>query len=178
MKREFRRVVTGHNAKGKSIIVSDGPANSLFDQHGGGTAEFWITDGSPADNKSAGDPAQRPRNLEPPAGGSVFRYFSLIPETTYTPAQWEEHAAKLFSAIGAMHCRVDTSRHPAMHRTRTVDYIILLEGDVSLLLDEGEPVRLKPFDVVIQRGTNHGWVNNGKTPALLVAVLIDAKPAP
>ena len=75
--------------------------------------------------------------------------------------------------MGAAHERVDTSRHPAMHKTKTIDYIILLSGDVTLLLDEDE-VRLKPFNVVVQRGTNHAWVNNGNEPALLIAVLIDS----
>ena len=60
-----------------------------------------------------------------------------------------------------------------MHKTKTIDYIILLDGDVTLLLDEDE-VRLKPFNVVVQRGTNHAWVNNGDEPALLIAVLIDS----
>jgi quercetin dioxygenase-like cupin family protein len=62
-----------------------------------------------------------------------------------------------------------------MHTTRTIDYVILLSGRVTLLLDKGE-VDLKPFDVVVQRGTNHGWVNRGTEPALFAAVLIDAKP--
>ncbi len=75
--------------------------------------------------------------------------------------------------MGAAHERIDTSRHPAMHKTKTIDYIILLSGDVTLLLDEDE-VRLKPFNVVVQRGTNHAWVNNGDEPALLIAVLIDS----
>jgi Uncharacterized conserved protein, contains double-stranded beta-helix domain len=75
--------------------------------------------------------------------------------------------------MGASHERVDTTRHPAMHKTKTIDYIILLDGDVTLLLDEDE-VRLKPFNVVVQRGTNHAWVNNGDKPALLIAVLIDS----
>ena len=75
--------------------------------------------------------------------------------------------------MGAAHERVDTSKHPAMHKTKTIDYIILLSGDVTLLLDEDE-VRLKPFNVVVQRGTNHAWVNNGNEPALLIAVLIDS----
>jgi len=62
-----------------------------------------------------------------------------------------------------------------MHTTRTVDYIVVLSGRVTLLLDKGE-VELKPFDVVVQRGTNHGWVNRGDEPAVMAAILIDAKP--
>jgi quercetin dioxygenase-like cupin family protein len=61
-----------------------------------------------------------------------------------------------------------------MHKTKTIDYIILLDGDVSLLLDDDE-VKLNPFDVVVQRGTNHAWVNNGTEPALFIAVLIDSE---
>ena len=78
-----------------------------------------------------------------------------------------------FAQMGAEHCRPDTSRHPGMHKTRTIDYVILLAGELTLLLERGE-VQLKPFDVVVQRGTNHAWVNKGKTPAILGAVLIDA----
>ena len=85
----------------------------------------------------------------------------------------QEIAADAFEKVGAAHHRVDTSKHPAMHKTETVDYIILLKGDVTLILDE-EEVDLKPFDVVVQRGTNHAWVNNGNEPALLIAVLIDS----
>jgi mannose-6-phosphate isomerase-like protein (cupin superfamily) len=76
--------------------------------------------------------------------------------------------------VHAEHHLVDTTKHPAMHKTDSIDYIILLKGDVSLILDEDE-VRLKPFDVVVQRGTNHAWVNHGDEPALLIAVLIDAE---
>ncbi len=75
--------------------------------------------------------------------------------------------------MGAAHHRVDTSRHPAMHKTETIDYIILLKGEVTLILDE-EEVALKPHDVVVQRGTNHAWANHGTEPALLIAVLIDS----
>ena len=82
-------------------------------------------------------------------------------------------AADAFEKIGASHHRIDTSKHPAMHKTDTIDYIILLDGDVTLILDK-EEVDIKPHDVVVQRGTNHAWVNNGNNPALLIAVLIDS----
>ena len=73
--------------------------------------------------------------------------------------------------MGGAHLRIDTRRHPAMHRSRTTD-IVLLPGEITLLLDEDE-VDLKPFDTVIQRGTNHAWCNRGSVPALLMAVLVD-----
>jgi quercetin dioxygenase-like cupin family protein len=84
----------------------------------------------------------------------------------------EQLYAKGFAAINASHTRVDTRRHPAMHKTRTLDYGIVLSGTIKLLMDEGEQ-ELKPFDVVIQRGTNHAWVNPGSEPALMAFVLID-----
>jgi mannose-6-phosphate isomerase-like protein (cupin superfamily) len=106
----------------------------------------------------------------------VIRYFMVASENkALSPAELEAQSAARFAAMGASHCRVDTSRHPSMHITRTVDYIVVLSGRVTLLLDKGE-VDLKPFDVVVQRGTNHGWVNRGTEPALFAAVLIDAKP--
>ncbi|MGO4838514.1 cupin domain-containing protein [Rhizobiaceae sp. 2RAB30] len=82
-------------------------------------------------------------------------------------------AANAFEKMGASHLRVDTSRHPAMHRSHTLDYIVLLQGRVKLLLDQDERI-LEPFDVVIQRGTNHAWINLGDEPALLMGVLMDA----
>jgi naringenin degradation protein FdeH len=169
MPREPRRVVTGHDAEGKSIVIIDGPPAS-----GGG--EIWVTDDAPADNRGAADAAKRPLKLEPPARGSGFRYFTLPPDNPNIPrAEMEKIVARQFEAMGAAHCRVDTTRHPAMHKTRTIDYIVLLSGEVTLILDKGE-VALKPFDVVVQRGTNHAWSNKGKEPALLAAVLVDAKP--
>ncbi len=112
--------------------------------------------------------------LSPPNGGTKFRYFQINPTPEGVPADLIEAAtAEAFEKMGAAHHRVDTTRHPAMHKTKTIDYIILLKGDVTLLLDN-EEVDLKPFDVVVQRGTNHAWVNNGNEPALFIAVLIDS----
>jgi uncharacterized cupin superfamily protein len=112
--------------------------------------------------------------LEPPERGSIVRFFRVDPEDPSIDAEeLDRRAAKGFASIGAGHCRPDTSRHATMHRTRTVDYIIVLEGEVTLLLDEDE-VHLAPHDVVIQRGTNHAWINRGREPALLAAILVDA----
>ena len=174
--KELRRVVTGIDASGKSYVAIDGPPANIREADGRGAAEFWATDAMPADNAAPGDAAERPTRLEPPAGGSVIRYLKLAPDDkALSLAELEAQNAARFAAMGASHCRVDTSRHPSMHTTRTVDYIIVLSGQVTLLLDKGE-VELKPFDVVVQRGTNHGWVNRGTEPAVMAAILIDAKP--
>jgi len=171
MPPSFRRIVTGRNAVGRSVVASDTaiPLNDI------GLAEFWQTAESPAriDADGAIDPAA-PR-LEPPPQGTIFRCFALPPEEPgLTREEAERRMADVFARMGGGHCRVDTRRHPMMHTTRSIDYVMLLSGRVSLLLDEGEEVPLKPFDVVVQRGTNHSWINRGKEPALLMAVLVDA----
>lgn len=173
---KLRRVVTGHDADGKSIVVIDGPPGSLVGSGSAGLGQIWVTEGAPADNSGNRDAADRPIRLEPPAKGTSALFFMLAPEDkNLTREQLEERQAATFKALDAEHCRPDTSRDPGMHRTRTLDYVVLLEGDVTLILEKQE-VRLKPFDVVVQRGTNHAWKNNGTKPALLMGVLIDAKP--
>ena len=138
-----------------------------------------LTENVPASNAEFIDPmAGPPAPLPPPKGGTMFRFFQIAPEKNEAGLSKEERdrrMAGMFEAAGAGHARLSMNRHPSMHRTESVDYIILLQGEVTCLLDVDE-VHMKPFDVLIQRGTNHGWVNYGEEPALLVAVLIDAVP--
>ena len=79
-----------------------------------------------------------------------------------------------FKAIGAEHERINTHKHPGMHVTKSIDYIILISGNATLILDN-EEVDLTAGDIVIQRGTNHAWSATGDTPALFIAVLIDSE---
>ena len=171
----MRRIITGHNENGESIITIDGPPACSIGEDVGGLYELWNTDGNDIDSEDKTDRADTNIILSPPKGGTKFRYFQINPLPEGVPDEvLQEVAADAFEKIGAGHHRVDTTKHPAMHKTDTIDYIILLKGDVTLILDE-EEVDLKPFDVVVQRGTNHAWVNNGNEPALLIAVLIDSK---
>jgi len=171
---ELRRIVTGHNAAGKSVVTIDGPPGNLIERAGGGLAEIWNIGDGPQSSADQTDRAADTVILSPPEGGSKFRYFMIPPNDPDLPREELEAAtAAAFEAIGAGHERPDTARDPRMHKTPTVDYIILLSGKVTLLLDEDER-DLKPFDVVVQRGTNHAWVNHGTEPALLIAVLVDA----
>ena len=170
----MRRIVTGHNENGKSIITMDGPPARSIGEDVGGLFELWNTDGNEVISSDVIDRADDEIILSPPSGGTKFRYFQINPLPEGVPEDMlQEIAADAFEKVGAAHHRVDTTKHPAMHKTETVDYIILLKGDVTLILDE-EEVNLKPFDVVVQRGTNLAWVNNGNEPALLIAVLIDS----
>ena len=169
----MRRIITGHDQNGKSVISIDGPPARSIGEEAGGLYEIWNTEGAGIDSSSLKDRADIDILLSPVKGGTKFRYFQINPIPEGIPDEAIEAAtAEAFEKIGASRHRVDTSKNAAMHETDTIDYIILLKGDVTLILDE-EEVRLKPHDVVVQRATNHAWVNNGSEPALLIAVLID-----
>ena len=171
----MRRIITGHDENGRSIISIDGPPARSIGEDVGGLFEIWNTDGSDIISSDSTDRADEDIILSPSKGGTKFRYFQINPMPEgVSNEMMQEIAADAFEKIGASHHRIDTSKHPAMHKTETIDYIILLKGDVTLILDE-EEVDLKPFDVVVQRGTNHAWTNNGNEPALLIAILVDSE---
>ncbi len=171
----MRRIVTGHNEKGRSIVVSDGPPPKSIGEEVGGLFELWSTDAGDVDSSEKSDNADTEILLCPTKGGTKFRYFQINPLPEGVPLDlMNQIAHENFSQVGAAHTRVDTAKHPAMHKTETIDYIILLKGEVTLILDEDE-IDLKPFDVVVQRGTNHAWQCKGNEPALFIAVLIDKK---
>jgi mannose-6-phosphate isomerase-like protein (cupin superfamily) len=167
-----RRIVTTNDADGRSKVLIDGEAGKKI----GVLTELWITDRTPANNAGHADNAERSDQLEPPRQGTLFRYFQIAPESLTAHLPLEERrrlAREWFAEMRGSHLQPDTSRHPAMHKSKTTDYIILLKGQITLVLDT-EEVDLKPLDVVVQRGTNHAWVNRGTEDALLMAVLVDA----
>ncbi|HJP43170.1 MAG TPA: cupin domain-containing protein, partial [Gammaproteobacteria bacterium] len=165
----------GHNEKGKSVVIIDSPPPQTLGREEGGLFEIWNTDGDPVDTKDPTDRVEPKVTLSPSAGGTKFRYFAIAPTPEgATREQLEAGMAAAFKQMGAAHDQPDTTRHPGMHKTKTIDYIILLSGNAKLLLDDDE-VQLQPFDVVVQRGTNHAWVVDGTESALFIAVLIDSK---
>ena len=175
MLKPIRRVVTGHSARGKSVIVTDAPSPHILTIPGVptfGMTNLWVTDGMPADNAGAGDAAARPVVLEPPAGGTIFRVVEFPPDRTL--AGFDRTAA--FESMGAGHALDrDASRHPGMHKTATVDYAIVLSGEIWALMDEGETL-LRAGDVLVQRGTNHAWSNRSASPCLVAFILVSAQP--
>jgi len=170
----LRRIVTDNDANGRSRILIDSDAAKLIALEEAGLAEIWTADVKGGKLLDATDRlAMEDLTLEPDPGCVKVRWFTVAPlDKTKTPEEMEAQAAFGFGAIGGGHCRVDTTRSPFMHKTESLDVIILVKGSIDLLLDDDEALSLKPGDVVIQRATNHGWINTGSETALLVAVLI------
>lgn len=166
-----RRIITIDDKNGLSTVQTDGRAPNVI----GGLTELWTTDSGPADQHSTVDRGALSHSLNPPGHGTVFRYFQIPPQSKMANLSAEEKRkmwADLFKSMNAADAQSDTRRDPGMHRTPTVDYIILLSGQITMVLDKQE-VDMRPFDTVIQRGTNHAWVNKGTDDALLMAVLVD-----
>lgn len=171
----LRRVVTANDADGKSeILIDDGPAEEFRTGDVGGLFEIWHDAATGhLDGKTCDDTAKGTPQLSPAAGKVKIRWFAIDP--TPEGASAEDMAAltrQAFIAMGAGDHQPDTSKHPAMHTTHTLDAIILVKGRVRLILDKEETV-IGPGDVVVQRATNHAWAVEGDEPALFVAVLVD-----
>jgi hypothetical protein len=175
----MRRVVTGDDADGKSVIILDGgPSSAMGDVDVGGLFEIWEDSASGTLDPSKRDEMGNERPVLGPRPGNVqVRWFVVAPLPSGVPkAKLDEGLRMAFASVDGEHHIVDQTRHPAMHETQTLDIICLLQGDVSLIL-EGTETRLKPGQVVIQRGTNHAWEAHGG-PALLLGVLIDRPVSP
>jgi hypothetical protein len=173
MARPVRRIVTGHRPDGRSTIVGDGPAPNVRQRAAGNASTLlWVTEECPARVSGPGDRAAREIGVPPPPRGTIFRIAEFPP---HSGGELRDNAAVLRDfGIGADVAQGHPPRHPAIHRTRSLDYVIVLEGEIDLLLDEGE-VRLAAGDVVIQRGTNHAWLNRSDRLCRLGMVFIDAE---
>jgi len=146
MSLQVRRVITGHDERGRAIVSIDEPVKNIYSSRPGTTASvIWTTDRTPADNSGNDDAGARKVGLTL-AGGTVFRVIEFSPG----------NAAR-------------------MHRTDSVDYAIVIAGEIDMALDDSE-VHLKAGDVLVQRGTIHNWINRGDRPCVMAFVLVDAKP--
>jgi len=177
----FRRIVTGHDAQGRAVILEDAPpprVARIGGNHGPVFFEVWNTRETPACiDAASGEPDEDGIQLAPPKNGTRIRVLEVPPEDAsvaqLTPEQARAHFAEVGAAEAASHKGSD-SKHAFMHRTETIDYGIVLEGEITLILDEGETV-VRAGDIVIQRGTNHGWANRGSVPCRIAFILIDGK---
>lgn len=173
MARAVRRIVTGHHPDGRSTVVLDGPAPNVTQRQAGNASTLlWVTDESPADVSGRSDRAARAIGVPPPTRGSIFR-IAEFPAGAGGEVRDNEALLRDFS-IGPDVARGHPPRHPTIHRTRSLDYVVVLEGEIHLLLDDGE-CRLQAGDVVVQQGTNHSWINRGAENCRLAMVFIDAR---
>jgi mannose-6-phosphate isomerase-like protein (cupin superfamily) len=173
----IHRVVTGHDAAGKAVVTSNGALPTVIELAAiPGTVfhEVWSTAATPVRVDNGPDPSTGPLVLPPPVHGTRIRFVDIPPDTADYLAHGAARMQDAFSEIGdtaASTVKAD-SPHPLMHRTESVDYGIVIEGELTLVLDDSE-VQLKPGSVVIQRGTNHAWANRSQAPCRMLFVLID-----
>lgn len=178
--KRFRRIVTGHDAQGRSVILSDQVSPHvmpIMGQPNFAVTDFWKTASTPADNspKTSEDSCSLPIQVAPPANGSVFRVVQFPPDE-----DWAAKAAAMGGSVAidetakAAHTGGPV-RHAHMHRTRSIDYAVVLSGEIWAVMDEGE-TKMVAGDVLIQRGTNHAWANRSNAPCVVAFVLIDAEP--
>jgi hypothetical protein len=174
----FKRVVTGHDAYGLAVVASSGPTPNNFPLKAvPGTVfyEVWNSKASPAVLDNGDDPTNQPLQLSPMPMGSVIRVVDIPPDSVQNQVSAED-AAAAFAEIGQAHAGTGQadSKHKLMHRTETLDYGVVTEGEVWLVLD-GEDVHLKRGDIVVQRGTNHAWSNRTEQMARMVFILLDGQ---
>ena len=173
----IRRVVTGHDANGRAVVASDGPLPTVVEIAAiPGTVfhEVWSTSETPAAVNNAPDPTIGALMLPPPKRGTRMRFVDIPPDTAEFLAHGATKMHAAFSEAGdadASTVKAD-SPHPLMHRTESIDYGVVIDGEMTLILDDAE-VALAPGSVVIQRGTNHAWANRSGRPCRMLFVLID-----
>lgn len=170
-----RRVITGHDADGASVFIEDGLApnvKEMASMPGLALTDLWETAGAPASNVGGKDAAARPVRLEPPKNGTILRIVEFPPDSAWRGAADGREA---FKSIGAGHAKDRASSDPMMHRTSSVDYIVVLKGEIYAIMEKGEKL-LRAGDILVQRGTNHSWSVRGDEPCIIAAVLVNAKP--
>jgi mannose-6-phosphate isomerase-like protein (cupin superfamily) len=178
-----RRVVTGHDENGHAIVLSDGDAPFVMSnpaRPGYVSTDIWRTNDTPTPVVSQHEePTLGPRRQMPEPNGTVFRINRIMPEGPEIRNMNAEQSKKLFAALGNEQASTfgKTGRHPLMHRTETIDYVLILSGEIYCVLDDTE-VLLKAGDTMIQCGTNHAWSNRSNAPCDIAFVLIDGKFAP
>ena len=175
MPKPVRRIVTGHDAAGKAVVVMDGPApNQRVRQATGLTSTLlWVTEEAPANVASNADRADRESPVAPPPRGSILRVVDFPPAGGTGGVSHEQ----VLKEMGLSHAGAKPLRHPHMHRTRSVDYAICLEGEIDMLLDDSE-VKMRAGDIMVQQATYHAWVNNSDRNCRVCFVLIDGEEPP
>jgi hypothetical protein len=171
--KPIRRVVTTHDASGKAVFLSDGPAANLARPGRPVSWPMWVLDASPAECSGTADFATKMKGLHPDPNGTLFRIVDFPPASQ----DFEQDNPNYFIELAGLEqeaAKARPSRHPMMHRTRSVDFGLVLAGEIDLMLDE-ETRHLTAGDVVVMQATNHAWVNHGTEPCRIAFILIDAR---
>src|SRR2546430_15844334 len=166
---EVRRVVTKLDAQGRAVVMIDERIKLTSPRPPNLAANLWVTDRSLPDFSSTEDRGKTKVGLVPPKSGTIFRVVDFAPESAGGHPTDPNFMMKIVGAEAP--AKGLAPRHPMMHRTRSLDYAIVMSGEIDMLLDEGE-VHLKAGDVVVQPATNHAWVKRGPQPCRLDLLLI------
>jgi hypothetical protein len=173
----IRRIVTANRPDGRSYFAEDrlAPAvKTVADRPGFRVTNLWRTVGAPVD-VNAPDSSEAHSGIQPPKNGNIVRIIDFPPEPA-DPAERKRIFEATFKSLypDATHHAPTEQQHPGMHTTLTVDYAIVLEGELVAIMDEGETV-MRAGDVLIQRATSHAWANRSGKMARILFVLIDGK---
>jgi mannose-6-phosphate isomerase-like protein (cupin superfamily) len=174
MASDIRRVVTGLDANNKAVVLFDSRLPLGVGPYGLASTNMWITESyPPALSFTPDDPAKKPIGISPPDNGTKFRVVEFPPLDAATEAKMDPNF--LMKTVGdKAPARGVPVTHPLMHRTRSLDYAVVLSGEIDMMLDETS-VHLKPGDTIVQQATNHAWINRGKEPCRILFVLMDSK---
>jgi mannose-6-phosphate isomerase-like protein (cupin superfamily) len=172
-----RIVVVDENDRSKCI--ADGPSPDVRTdpaRPGFASTRIWVTDRTPSRLKGVRESLHRPHTIEPPAGGSVCRVVTFPPDDTYKGKVGAKEVQAYFAAMGSPGASTYSPKapHPYMQKTRALDFCLVLEGEITLVLDT-EEVHLKAGDTVVQRGTNHAWSNRSNKPCVIAFSSHDGK---
>ena len=176
---KVRRVVTGRNTAGKSVVVSDGPSpREMVLRHTPGfvSSPQWKIEETPDLGEPDGqDPMNSAGTMIMPPGGSSFWVITFPPDSVFMSSEWNPAVAgpELTEASPGIAERMEPD-NPGMHQTPTIDYVTVVKGRLILELDDGETVELNAGDTVVQRGTRHAWRNPGDQPVTISVVLLGA----
>ena len=176
--KPVRRIVTIDDEQGKSLAISDGPSPDVRGdpaRPGFSSVRIWVSDASPVRIGDYRDAVLRPHTIEPPRGGSVCRVVTFPPDATFPTKVGAKEVEAYFRAMGSPSASTYSSKapHPYMQKTQTLDFCLVLEGEITLVLDTAE-VHLKAGDSVVQRGTNHAWSNRSEKPCRIAFSSHDA----
>jgi mannose-6-phosphate isomerase-like protein (cupin superfamily) len=170
---DIRRVVTGLDADNKAVVLFDSRMPLRAGPLGLQATNLWVTNSYPLGFSFKDDTSSIPVGVSPLDNGTKFRVVEFPPLDPATEAKMEPGG--LMKAVGPVApARGRPVSHPLMHRTRSVDYAVVLSGEVDMVLADNV-VHLKPGDTIVQQATNHAWVNHGTETCRILFVLMDSK---